>query len=189
MLIPNRMFRNAEGKFFQEVTTATGTGHLQKGHGVGFADLDNDGDQDIYAVIGGARLGDNYRNALFLNPGNAHHWLKLKLEGFRSNRAAIGARIKVTVTTQAGPRHIFKTVNSGGSFGSNPFRQEIGLGNAMAITGVEILWPATGAQQRFKGLELDRANRIREDDTNAVLIDSKRLEFDLKAEHTHPHHR
>jgi hypothetical protein len=30
------------------------TGHLQKGHGVGFADLDNDGDQDIYIVMGGA---------------------------------------------------------------------------------------------------------------------------------------
>ena len=187
MLIPNRMFRNAEGKFFQEVTTATGTGHLQKGHGVGFADLNNDGDQDIYAVIGGARLGDNYRNALFLNPGNTNHWLKLKLIGIRSNRAAVGARIKVAVTTQAGPRHIFKTVNSGGSFGSNPFRQEIGLGNATAITAVEIVWPATGVQQRLTGLKLDRAYRISENDTNAVVMDSKRFEFDLKAKHTHPH--
>jgi hypothetical protein len=187
MLIPNRMFRNAEGKFFQEVTTATGTGHLQKGHGVGFADLNNDGDQDIYAVIGGARLGDNYRNALFLNPGNTNHWLKLKLIGIRSNRAALGARIKVTVATQAGPRHIFKTVNSGGSFGSNPFRQEIGLGNATAITAVEIVWPATGVQQRLTGLKLDRAYRISENDTNAVVTDSKRFEFDLKAKHPHPH--
>jgi hypothetical protein len=154
---------------------------------VGFADLDNDGAQDIYAVIGGARLGDNYRNALFLNPGNTNHWLKLKLVGIRSNRAAVGARIKVTVTTQAGPRHLFKTVNSGGSFGSNPFRQEIGLGNATAITAVEIVWPATGVPQRLTGLELDRAYRISENDTNAVVMDSKRFEFDLKAKHTHPH--
>ena len=58
-LVPNRMFRNAGGKFFQEVTSATDTGHLQKGHGVAFADLDNDGDQDNYAVIGGAFSGDN----------------------------------------------------------------------------------------------------------------------------------
>src|SRR6185295_783690 len=87
-LVPNRMFRNAGGKFFQEVTTATGTGQLQKGHGVGFADLDNDGDQDIYAVTGGAFTADNYRNALFLNPGNTNHWLKLKLEGTKSNRVA-----------------------------------------------------------------------------------------------------
>jgi len=56
----------------------------------------------------------------------------------------IGARIKVTVTTPSGPRQIYKTVNSGGSFGSNPLRQEFGLGNATSITSVEILWPATG---------------------------------------------
>ena len=55
LLIPNRMFRNAEGKFFQDVTTAAGVGHLQKGHAVAFGDIDNDGDQDIYEVIGGTR--------------------------------------------------------------------------------------------------------------------------------------
>jgi hypothetical protein len=190
MLLPNRMFRNAEGKFFQEVTTATGTGHLQKGHAVGFADLDHDGDQDIYTVIGGARLGDNYRNALFLNPGagGTNRWLKLKLEGVRSNRAAMGARIKVTVATPSGPRQIFKTVNSGGSFGSNPLRQEIGLGNAAAITAVEIHWPATGAQQQFTGFELDRAYRIREDDTKPAVIELKRFELDLRTKHAHHEH-
>jgi hypothetical protein len=40
-LMPNRMFRNAEGKYFQDVTTSGGFGHLQKGHGVSFGDLDN----------------------------------------------------------------------------------------------------------------------------------------------------
>jgi len=46
-LIPNRMFRNAGGKRFQEVTSSGGFGNLQKGHAVGFADLDQDGDQEI----------------------------------------------------------------------------------------------------------------------------------------------
>ncbi|HMY71041.1 MAG TPA: VCBS repeat-containing protein, partial [Blastocatellia bacterium] len=50
-LMPNFMFRNQAGKSFADVTAATGTGHLQKGHGVAFGDLDNDGDQDIYANI------------------------------------------------------------------------------------------------------------------------------------------
>ena len=44
---------------------------MQKGHAVAFADFDNDGDQDIYAVMGGAYSGDNYRNALFVNPGGS----------------------------------------------------------------------------------------------------------------------
>ena len=52
-LVPNRMFRNAGGRVFQDVTTSGGFGHLQKGHGIAFGDLDNDGDQDIYEVIGG----------------------------------------------------------------------------------------------------------------------------------------
>ena len=186
-LVPNRMFRNAEGKFFQEVTTATGTGHLQKGHGVGFADLDNDGDQDVYAVMGGAYTGDTYRNSLFLNPGNTNQWLKLKLEGVRSNRAAIGARIKVMISTPSGPREIYKTVNSGGSFGSNPLRQEFGLGNAIAISAVEVTWPATGIVQKITNLELQHAYRIREGDAQAVPMGHRRIEFDLKAQPAHKH--
>src|SRR5215831_15764379 len=46
-LLPNFAFRNQAGKKFADVTAATGTGHLQKGHGVAFGDIDNDGDEDI----------------------------------------------------------------------------------------------------------------------------------------------
>src|SRR5436190_5472466 len=81
VLIPNRMFRNDGGRKFQDVTTSGGFGHLQKGHGVSFADLDNDGDQDVYVKMGGAYSGDTARNALFLNPGHGNHWVTLKLEG------------------------------------------------------------------------------------------------------------
>jgi hypothetical protein len=162
MLIPNRMFRNAEGKFFQEVTTATGTGHLQKGHAVAFADIDNDGDQDVYTVIGGAYTGDNAKNALFLNPGTTNAWVKLKLVGVRANRAAIGATVKVTVVTPAGLRSIYRRVTHGASFGANPLRLEIGLGNATAISGVEIHWPGSGTTETVTGLQLNQFYEIRE---------------------------
>ncbi len=184
-LIPNRMFRNADGKFFQEVTTAGGFGHLQKGHGVAFADLDNDGDQDVYVVMGGAFPGDRFRNALFLNPGNNHRWVKLKLEGTKSNRAAIGARIRVNITTADGPRHIFKTVNSGGSFGSSPLRQEIGLADATGITDVEIVWPSSGIRQVITGLAPGGTYRIREGDDQAVALPSPALKLDLQNERAH----
>jgi len=166
-LIPNRAFRNNGGKNFQDVTTATGTGHLQKGHAVAFADLDNNGNQDIYAVMGGAYTGDNYRNALFLNPINTNHWITLKLEGVRSNRAALGARICVNVETAAGPRAIYKTVSTGGSFGASPLRQEIGLGQARSIQSVEISWPATGQTQTLTNLGLDQFYRVKEGATQA----------------------
>jgi hypothetical protein len=178
VLLPNRMFRNAEGKFFQEVTTATGTGHIQKGHAVAFADLDDDGYQDIYIVMGGAYYGDRARNALFLNPGNTNHWLKLKLVGVKANRPAIGARIQVTVTTPSGRRDLFRTVSSGGSFGSNPLRQEIGLADATAITAVNIRWPGSETRQTVTGLALDHSYLIREGDHTPVVLKLHRVNLD-----------
>jgi hypothetical protein len=116
---------------------------------------------------------------LYLNPGNTNRWLKLKLEGTKSNRAAIGARINVTVQTPNGLRHIYRTVNSGGSFGSNPLRQEIGLGNATKIETVEINWPASGIRQALKDLELNHFYHVREGDSKALPVDLKRIHFDL----------
>ena len=166
-LIPNRAFRNDGGKRFQDVTTTTGMGHLQKGHGIAFADLDNDGDQDVFAMLGGAFESDTYRNALFVNPGNSNHWITLKLEGTICNRAAIGSRIKVNLSTGTGMRSVYKTVCSGGSFGASPLRQEIGLGGADSIKSVEIFWPASGKIQTITGLEMDRFYRIKEESIQA----------------------
>ena len=170
MLIPNRMFRNEGGAFFQDVTSATGTGHIQKGHGVAFADLDDDGCQDVYVSMGGAYTGDFAQNALFANPGSTNRFLKLKLVGKKANRVAIGARIKVTVQNPRGTRELHRVVGSGGSFGSNPLRQEIGLGDAETITSVEIRWPGSDTRQRLTGFELNRSYQIMEGDNNIVQL-------------------
>ena len=184
-LIPNRMFRNAGGKFFQDVTTATGTGHIQKGHGVVFADFDDDGDQDIYISLGGAYSGDLARNALFMNPGSTNHWLKLKLAGTKANRAAIGARIKVTLQTPAGSRELHRVVSSGGNFGSNPLRQEIGVGDATAITAVDIRWPGSDTRQKITGLQVDHSYLIREGDANFVELKLHPVKLDGRSPQRH----
>ena len=169
-LIPNRMFRNVNGRAFREVSSAGGFGHLQKGHGISFGDLDNDGDQDIYAVMGGYYTGDFYQNLLFENPGNDAAWITLRLEGVKTNRSAIGARIAITVETPKGTREIHRTVTTGGSFGSSSLQQEIGLGDATAVRDVEVFWPASGETQRFDGLSARRVYRIREGDSEAEFI-------------------
>ncbi len=143
-VIPNRMFRNVGGERFEEITFEGGFGHLQKGHAVAFADLDRDGDQDIYAAMGGAYEGDGFANVLFENPGYGarHAWVALRLEGRRANRSAIGARIRITVTNYDGSRRqIHRTVSTGGSFGASSLQQEIGLGEAQRIDEVHITWP------------------------------------------------
>jgi hypothetical protein len=169
-LVPKRMFRNANGRFFQDVTTAGNFGHLQKGHAIAFGDVFNDGQQDVFAQMGGAYPGDKAYSALFKNPGNANHWVTLNLEGVRSNRSAIGARIKVSLETKTGLRVLHRTVGSGGSFGASPLRQEIGLGDALRIASVEVFWPATGQTQTVRGLKLDHRYRIREGSESATAL-------------------
>ena len=90
-LMPNLMFLKRGGAGFDNVTMAGGFGHLQKGHAITFADLDNDGDADIFEQMGGWYNGDKFSDALFENPGFANHWIAVKLVGVISNRAAIGA--------------------------------------------------------------------------------------------------
>jgi hypothetical protein len=170
MLIPNRMFRNDGKGHFQDVTTSGGFGQLQKGHGIAFGDIDNDGDQDIYSVVGGALEADHYPNQLFMNPGHGNHWLKLMLEGVKDNRVAIGARVKVVIKENGVERFIHRVVGSGGSFGSETFRQEIGLGQATSIERVEIFWPVANQTQVLTGLKPDNTYRVREDQSAAEMV-------------------
>jgi hypothetical protein len=187
-LIPNRMFRNAEGKLFQDVTTSGGFGHLQKGHGVSFADFDNDGDQDVHEDMGGAFAGDLARNVLYENPGNQNHWIKLKLEGTKSNRAAIGARIKLTARRSTESREIHRVVGTGGSFGGNPLRQEIGLGEATSLPVIEVFWPASGKTQTFKDVQMDRCYRIVEGKVGLEELKMKTFKFADPTGAMHHHH-
>jgi hypothetical protein len=187
-LIPNRMFRNHEGRRFQDVTTAGGFGQLQKGHGIAFGDLNNDGAPDIYSVVGGAFSGDHYHNQLFANPGVSNHYLKLGFTGVQSNRVGIGARIKVVVRTSAGLREIHRVVGTGGSFGCSPLRQEIGLGQAQAVERVEVTWPVTGRTQVFTGLQLDRTYAIREDQPTATEVKLRSFPWPAPGTGAHHHH-
>ena len=162
-LAPSLLLRNRAGQSFADITVSSGTGEMHKGHGVAFADLDHDGDDEIVFKVGGAALGDAHAFRLFENPGHGNDWLGIKLVGVRTNRAAIGARIKVTVEEASGGRRsITRTVNSGGSFGASPFEQHIGLGKASRIAEVEVRWPASGTRQAFTDVPKNQAIEIRE---------------------------
>ena len=150
ILDPSRMYRNDRGRGFQDVTTAGGFGHVQKGHGVAFGDFDNDGDQDVFEEIGGAFTGDRFWSVLFQNPGHGNDWITLRLRGVKANRSAIGARIRTRVRNGDGVRDIHNTVSSGGSFGANSLQQEIGLGRGATIESIEVRWPGSGTVQEFK---------------------------------------
>jgi tetratricopeptide (TPR) repeat protein len=162
-LAPSMLLRNRGGRSFVDVTVSSGTGEMHKGHGVGFADLDGDGDEEIVFKVGGAAPGDAHAFRLFENPGHGNDWLGIKLVGVRSNRAAIGARLTVTVEGAGGARRsIHRTVNSGGSFGASPLEQHIGLGKAPGTVEVEVRWPASGTRQTFTAVTKNQVIEIRE---------------------------
>ncbi|RXH54316.1 CRTAC1 family protein [Granulicella sibirica] len=169
-LLPNRMFRNAGGQRFEDVTTAGGFGHLQKGHGIVFADLRNVGLEDVFEEMGGAQTGDSYQSALYQNPGNGNHWVTVMLEGVKTNRAAFGARIDVTVKSGSGARHIYRTVGYGSSFGGNPLRQHVGIGTADRVEEIAVTWPVTGIVERIRGVQADRTYRMREGSGKLVPV-------------------
>jgi hypothetical protein len=98
---------------------------------------------------------------LFQNPGQGNHWLTVKLIGKKTNRAAIGARIKV-VTSGAKPLTVHRHVSSGSSFGGNPLQQTIGLGKGSAIDRLEIHWPTSQTTQVFRNLDVDQAIEVTE---------------------------
>ncbi|MDR3632443.1 MAG: CRTAC1 family protein, partial [Isosphaeraceae bacterium] len=160
-LVPNRMFKNVAGKRFAEVTASSGTGHLQKGHGVACGDWDRDGDVDVFIEMGGAINGDKYHNVLFENPGQGNHWLTVKLVGKKTNRAAIGARIKV-VSAGPQPLTVRRDVTSGSSFGANALQQTIGLAKADRVATLQVDWPTSGTSQVFHDIAVDQAIEITE---------------------------
>ena len=131
-IVPNLMFLNRAGQRFADISVAGGFAQLQKGHAVAFADLDNDGDLDVFEKMGGAYPGDAFSDALYENPGMGNNWMAVQLVGRQSNRSAIGARIRVQIEENGVTRSVYRHVNSGGSFGANPLRQTIGLGKAKA---------------------------------------------------------
>jgi hypothetical protein len=181
-IVPNVLLRNDEGKRFVDITASSGTGELHKGHGVAFADMSNSGQQDLLTVIGGATPGDRHAFRFFRNPGNNNNWIAVKLVGGKSNRSAIGARIKVTVENKGrGQRSIYCTVGSGGSFGANPLQQHIGLGPVARITELEVWWPASKTRQVFSKVHTNQFIEIREFADQYVTRDRPKLPMGTRA--------
>ena len=162
-LLPHTLLRNDEGKKFVDITASSGTGELHKGHGIAMADVERNGQLDIISANGGAVPADKHTLRLFQNPGNDNDWINVRLIGVKSNRAAIGAEIMVTVENDGQPpRTIWRTVGETSSFGGNPMEQHIGLGHNSRIVRLDVWWPTTRTRQQFPNMEKDQFIDIKE---------------------------
>ncbi|HWG19322.1 MAG TPA: CRTAC1 family protein [Terracidiphilus sp.] len=152
---PLLLFRNNRNGTFRDITGLTGLDKLplQSRRGVAFGDINNDGKPDVLILNVGAPP------TLLLNcTRTANHAVLVKLIGTRSNRAAIGARVKVT----AGDLKQMSEVRSGESYLSqNDLRLHFGLGVHTKIDLIEIEWPS-GTTQSFKDIAADSIYTIDE---------------------------
>jgi tetratricopeptide (TPR) repeat protein len=175
-LVPSVLLRNQDGKGFVDITSSSGTGDLHKGHGVAFADLDRDGNDEIFFQNGGAVPGDAHPPRIFHNPGQGNDWINLRLIGTRTNRGAIGARITVTVEDRRGVRReIHRTIGSGGSFGASPLEQHIGLGPSARSVVVDVWWPTSQTRQHFTDVEKNQAIEITESNPTVTRLRRPRV--------------
>ena len=150
----NQVFRNDGGGRFRHITEEAGGPLLleESSRGAAFGDYDNDGDIDILTSV----IDETPR--LLRNEAVGNHWITLGLEGTKSNRAAIGAK----VTLEAGGRRQVVEVRSGGSYIShNDLRVHFGLGAASSVDRVSIRWPS-GSVETTGRLAADGMYRVRE---------------------------
>jgi hypothetical protein len=176
--VPNLAFVQRDGRFL-DATTSSRLGHLQKGHGVSFGDLDEDGDEDVLVNLGGMFTGDGFRDGLFVN-AHGREGIALDLVGTLANRAAIGARVRV-VTDQ---RARYATVGEGGSFGNNSRRVDVPLSAGEVVEAVEIDWPG-GGWERVEGLEGGFVYVLTEGQGVTASRPFARIALDLSGAHAH----
>ena len=187
-LMPNVLYWNQAGQRFADVTFASGLGHLQKGHGVVFADVDHDGDVDLFEQMGGAYRGDGFADVLYENPGFGHGWLAVEVVGVESNRSGIGTQLRVDVVEGGQRRSLYRWVGSGGSFGGNPLRQYVGLGSAERVAQLVVFWPQSGSEQVFDEVPVNAIIRVTEGRDQLEILALPSFKFDVEHPKRAEHH-
>jgi len=154
---PNTVFRNMQGKTFAALTDDAGFGGRAARHrGSAFGDLNHDGRLDVVVTAIGAPA------EIWINDSvNSNYWLELALEGTKSNRDGIGAKVRIKAggTTQYAQ---YSTASGYASSSAGPMH--FGLGAAKQVDEIEVRWPS-GTVQVLKNVPVDRVVKVKESAT------------------------
>jgi ASPIC and UnbV/FG-GAP-like repeat len=132
-----RLFHNLGDGTFKEIGAAAGVDNDLDGRGIGMADFDDDGRLDLY------QTNANQPALLYMNrTEGAGNWVELELTGTRSNRDAIGARVRLVARVGDRLETWIREVNGGNAYSSQSTKRlHFGLGAATAVESLEIRWP------------------------------------------------
>ena len=142
----NCLFRNNGDGTFTDVGYVNAADRIEDGRGLAIFDYDRDGALDL--------LLRNYRQPaqLLRNRGPRHHWLQVRLVGIRSNRDAVGARLRLHTARGWQTR----AVSAGSAYlSAQSLVQHFGLGAESRVDTLDITWPS-GARSTFENLPADR---------------------------------
>lgn len=157
---PRLVYRNLGNNRFQDVSAQSGPGVLsaKSSRGCAFGDYDNDGDVDVLVMNMNeppSLLRNDYISG---NRPAANNWLKLKLIGTKSNRSAIGARVRVIT---GGHVQVQEVTSQSSYYSHNDLRLHFGMGASKKADQVEIRWPS-GQTETIKDIVVNQVVRVKE---------------------------
>jgi hypothetical protein len=155
------LFRNNGDGTFTDVAFVNGADRTEDGRGLSVFDYDRDGQPDL--------MLRNYRQPaeLLRNQGGRNHWIEISLVGVRSNRDAVGARLRL----RAGDRSATRQVSAGsGYLSGQSFVQHFGLGAATRADALDVDWPS-GERSALAGLAADHRYVVVEGTDGAIALD------------------
>jgi hypothetical protein len=135
------LYHNNGDGTFTEVTLGALVNSPGDGGGLAWADVNNDGFPDLF--VANFQQWATAPNALWINKGNSNNWLTITCMGTVSNRAAIGAKVRVHATIGGKAMWQMRVIGTGAGYASqNELRAHFGLGDATVADEVRIEWPS-----------------------------------------------
>jgi hypothetical protein len=152
---PKVLYRNLGNGRFEDVSAKVGGAIRAEnlGRGCAFGDFDNDGDVDV--IVNNL---DGPPTLLRNDGGNKNNWIMIRCVGTRSNRSAIGTRVKVT---GGGHIQIDEVMSGSGYYSQCDLRLHFGLGRANKADSVELTWPS-GTKESFPNLAANQLIVVQE---------------------------
>ncbi len=154
----NFLYQNNGDSTFTKITAAAMVPNLDDSRGKSWGDYDHDGDLDLFI----AKYNTN--NALFLNNGNSNSWIMIKCMGNSSNRAGIGAKVKVKAALNGAAIWQIREINERlGLYAA------FGLGDASIIAEIQVEWPS-GIIQTLNNISINQYLTITEPEQKSITV-------------------